>query len=286
MTPSDRIKYIKEIGERLSRENWDLIHLTLDQFGVKDLKSFSGTAPEYVIKRVQNADDKQLTELATHLDIGVAIPEPQIVPSFWKPQNLRLFISHISSSKMDAQSLKEKLDQYSICGFVAHSDIEPSKEWQNEIEMAIRTADVLVALITPDFHNSKWTDQEVGIAIGRDLVIIPVRIGSDPYGFIAKYQAITFRDGDQTAVDIFESLLGNSNTRTQLSSCVLHRFETSRSFADAKTNFALVSKIKLWDEGMLERLGNSVKNNSQISGCFGLPSRVNFLLSQHTSTVD
>ena len=30
---------------------------------------------------------------------------------------------------------------------------------------------VLVALLTPDFHESKWTDQEVGFAIGKGVLV-------------------------------------------------------------------------------------------------------------------
>jgi hypothetical protein len=50
--------------------------------------------------------------------------------------------------------------------------------------------DILVALVTPGFHNSYWTNQEIGIAIGKEKPIISIKIGDNPKGFIAKYQAI------------------------------------------------------------------------------------------------
>jgi hypothetical protein len=33
-------------------------------------------------------------------------------------------------------------------------DIEPTRKWQDEIELALSTADALVAMLTPGFHES------------------------------------------------------------------------------------------------------------------------------------
>ena len=50
--------------------------------------------------------------------------------------------------------------------------------------------DALAAILTPGFNESKWTDQEVGVAVGRGSLIIPIRKGMNPYGFIGKYQGM------------------------------------------------------------------------------------------------
>ncbi|MGA9048524.1 MAG: toll/interleukin-1 receptor domain-containing protein, partial [Dehalococcoidia bacterium] len=101
----------------------------------------------------------------------------------------RVFLSHKSEVKEETAKLKEKLKIYGITCFVAHTDIEPTKEWQTEIENALHSMDALIALLTDDFHNSDWTDQEVGFAFGRSVPIIPVKLGRDPYGFMGKFQA-------------------------------------------------------------------------------------------------
>ena len=77
-----------------------------------------------------------------------------------------------------------------MSGFIAHKDIEPTKKWQDEIELALSTADAMLALLTPGFHASKWTDQEIGFALGRGLPILTVLLGEEPYGFLAREQAI------------------------------------------------------------------------------------------------
>src|SRR5260370_19981918 len=51
--------------------------------------------------------------------------------------------------------------------------------------------DAFVALLTDNFHDSDWTDQEVVYALGRSVPLIAVKLGRDPYGFMAKFQALT-----------------------------------------------------------------------------------------------
>ena len=69
-------------------------------------------------------------------------------PSFWQPGCFRLFISHTSANKVRAHALKDNLTEYHVAAFVAHDDIEATKEWEAEIERALRTSDALAAIIT------------------------------------------------------------------------------------------------------------------------------------------
>ena len=81
---------------------------------------------------------------------------PEEIPSFWQPGFFRLFITHVSTKKIEAHRLKESLAAFQIAAFVAHDDIEPTREWQAEIERALRTMDALTAFISPDFLSSRW----------------------------------------------------------------------------------------------------------------------------------
>ena len=108
----------------------------------------------------------------------------------WEPDTIRVFLSHDSKIKTDATNLKDALRPYGLSCFVAHEDIKPSKEWQIEIEKALHSMDVMVPLLSKNFHKSYWTDQEVGVAIGREIPIIPIKYEVDPYGFFGKFQAI------------------------------------------------------------------------------------------------
>ena len=77
--------------------------------------------------------------------------------------------------------------------FIAHEDIEASKEWRDEVEAGLETMEVLVAVVEPGFKESDWCAQEVGYALGRKIDIIPLRAGLDPFGFFGKYQGIQIK---------------------------------------------------------------------------------------------
>jgi len=109
---------------------------------------------------------------------------------FWEEGYIRLFISHLSSNKARMSGLKLALSHWGICAFVAHEDIEASREWRDEVEAGLETMDILAAVVEPGFKESDWCTQEVGYALGRKVDIIPLRAGLDPFGFFGKYQGI------------------------------------------------------------------------------------------------
>ena len=159
-----------------------------------------------------------LVELAKHLGVLNELVS-SVNPTFWAKDDTRIFISHLVEIKDKTALLAAELEKYGFKTFVAHTDIEPTKEWQDEIELALSTADGLVALISPNFISSKWCDQEVGFPIGRRLPIVPVRIGHDPYGFIGKYQAVQGKGKSipNLAKEIFELFISKPAIGQKLS---------------------------------------------------------------------
>lgn len=139
-------------------------------------------------------------------------------PDFWIEGYLKAFVSHLAKSKEQITSLKIHLEKWGISSFVAHEDIEPSREWLMEIEKALLTMDVLIAVIEPKFCNSKWTDQEVGYALGRNIDIIPIRAGLDPYGFMGKFQGIQAKNKypAQVTEEIIQTLIKKPKHRNTL----------------------------------------------------------------------
>ena len=127
----------------------------------------------------------------------------------WGEGAVRAFICHKSEDKRLAKDIKTWFADYGIASFVAHEDIVPLKEWEPEIERALFSMDVLIALLTEEFSDSNWTDQEIGVAVGRGIPIIPIRMGKDPYGLIGKYQAIpgSPENGHKISSDIVEFLI-------------------------------------------------------------------------------
>lgn len=50
--------------------------------------------------------------------------------------------------------------------------------------------DALAAILMPGFKESDWTDQEVGVAVGRGVLVIPIIRGLILYGLISKFQGM------------------------------------------------------------------------------------------------
>jgi hypothetical protein len=204
----------------------------------------------------------------------------------WPSGHFRLFLSHVSNIKAPVHRLKVALREHGITGFVAHDDIEPTRDWQSVIEGALRTMDALVAWVTPDFIQSKWCDQEVGTAIGRGKLIIPVRLGADPYGFMGRYQGLQGKGVSPAdmATLLFDTLAKNEKTSRRLAETVLKRFERADSFAEAKQ---LMKTLEMFDQIPLELLRSAepaLDANVDIRDAFTVPERFRQLMTRNGAT--
>jgi hypothetical protein len=285
MTPSERVYAIREIANRLSAEDWSIIDLTLGQFQLPTNNSWDGDRLSYVIRMVSHADDHQLVALAAHVgaDAGEAVAMPAVETSFWKPGYFRLFLSHLAVEKEFASDLQAKLMRFHISAFVAHRDIEPAREWQDEIELALSTCDALAAILTPKFHDSYWTDQEIGFAMGRGTLIVSIRLGQDPYGFIGKFQGL--QGGDRKSSDIAEELFGtfasHKLTQRAMAQAVIAKLESSGSWAGAKDAMSLIEKLSYWDDTLISRVRTALAENKQVREAFGVPERIDRFIKSH-----
>jgi len=137
---------------------------------------------------------------------------------FWKEGYVKVFVSHLSSNRERMSAMKLGLANWEISAFIAHEDIEASREWRDEVEAGLESMDILVAVVEPGFKESDWCAQEVGYALGRKIDIIPLRAGLDPFGFFEKYQAIQIKGKYPEAVanEIAQTLLKKPQHRNML----------------------------------------------------------------------
>ena len=111
------------------------------------------------------------------------------------------------------------------------STLNPPREWQDEIEAGLHSMDALAAILMPGFKESNWTDQEVGVAVGRGVLVIPIIRGLNPYGFISKFQGLNTsgkKVGD-VADELFRILVTSSKTRARMLSCLTETTLQSKS---------------------------------------------------------
>ena len=187
------------------------------------------------------------------------------------------FSADVSRIKVRISEVKAALGVYGIDGFVAHDDIEPTVQWHREIELALRSMDMLCAFVTEDFTGSKWCDQEGGFALGRPVPVIAVRCGADPYGLLGKDQALTadISKPKDCAVRIVDIVARQDHLRTRLMDGLVEGVAGAISFQDAKDSSKLVLALKshLTDTQIVRLLEGS-RDNSQVREATGVPERI------------
>lgn len=212
-------------------------------------------------------------ELASDTDwrreSGLLLPVERSVPTdvltrIWGEGGFRLFLSHRASAKKRTSELKERLALFGFAAFVAHSDIQPTKAWQEEIENALASMDGLVALMTKDFHESEWTDQEVGYAFARGVPIVAVRLGLDPYGFIGKFQGVA-TTWDKAALDITKVLVQSDRGLAAYIAALRH----CPSWNDANTLADVLPAILKLTERQVDDLISTYNETSELRGGWG-----------------
>lgn len=285
----ERLDLIDRIGRELqSRMSYADINVYLAGFDIDTNKETSSVNSKWVYTKELLADvpDETILKLADELEIehGFVVPRDLDLSDskFWITGHFRLFLSHLSSFKVKTSQLQKALRAYGISAFVAHDDIEPTKEWQDEIEKALFSMDALAAILTPGFKESNWTDQEVGVAVGRDVLIVPIRKRLDPYGFIAKYQGMQGEGktiGD-VADHLFQVLGNHPKTKNRMAGALVEQILVSSEVSEANTKLDLLRRIGSLPEKHLEKLRENVLENSKLAESDSFVLMVNELFEE------
>lgn len=171
--------------------------------------------------------------------------------------------------------LKEELKLYGISCFVAHEDIHPTKEWQIEIENALDSMDAFVALLTDGFHDSLWTDQEMGFAFARGVPIVPVKLGKDPYGFIGKFQALSC-SWMTTAKEIVKILAKHE----RMVNALIIAIKNCENFDNGNALAEILPSIDKLSPQQERDLLDAFNTNEQVSSSFGFNGRKSHVLGK------
>lgn len=271
MKPIERVKLIEAIAKTLQeRMTCADIETYLPLFKIynHDEQECSNSKRIYVKKLLAHESEEIILQIAE--DLELITNEKTInkeIATFWVQGYFKLFISHLAKHKKQATYLQNALKQYGISGFVAHVDIEPSREWQDEIEKALHTMDALTAILMSGFKESHWCDQEVGFAVGKNVLIIPIRKELDPYGFIGKFQAV---QGNNTTVQevakaIFNTIIKNPKTRSNMITILSNLIATSTNENKASLQLEIFSEIDNLPKEVLTQMAEQINNNSVLN---------------------
>ncbi|MCE3255707.1 MAG: hypothetical protein K0R25_1201 [Rickettsiaceae bacterium] len=208
MKPLEKINLVKNVITILKNQySYDESAYLLNYYSVEPRYDYSGNNVDFK-ESLLYADKQKLQSIAEELGLSPNLSALiKKYPENWNNDNdLKLFISHSTKNLTSAINLRTILQPYKINCFVAHKDIYPTLDWQNEIEKALNTMDCFVSLNTKDFNKSIWCQQETGFALSRNVDIIPIKLEKDciPEGFASKIQAVPALKLEEMAVRIIE----------------------------------------------------------------------------------
>jgi hypothetical protein len=183
---------------------------------------------------------------------------------------MKIFLSYSHLDKNLAGKIKKCLRQYGVKVFLAHDDIEPSEEWADRILEELNNCDIFMPILTKQFNESKWTDQETGCALILKKLIIPLKVDVDPHGFISRYQARTLKKNDvaSSLTGVMRVISGKPRVGALLRDAAIMKFASSESFEDAKNNTERLLSLKGFSLSQVEAIMNHTIRNDQIHRCF------------------
>ena len=268
MHPRKRVEIIKRVAAGLAaKEDWREIDLVLDQFGFPTIDEWDESMDAYVRECVQHGPPDMLAALDDYLN-GPSRPSEEP----WEDDHFRLFMTHIVSKKDVASALKRELAYYGVDAFVAHADIDPGKEWRAIMAAALHSCDALAGLLHKGFRKSPWCDQEVGIALGRGVPVVPIQYDFPPYGFFGSVQAVNGASSptlEVLAYNLIRILLKEEATAARLTDAIVLRLARATTFAQANDlSQVLAEQAPLLSKDQTELLRNAQRENRQLQEAF------------------
>jgi hypothetical protein len=210
-----------------------------------------------------------ISKIANNKDVNFIKKVDVNKPEKTFSNNNKIFISYSSKDKAIAGEVKEYFGSYGFEVFLAHDDIEVSEIWKEEIEKELRAMSVFMLLLSENYNNSIWCQQETGAAYIKDVLIIPISLDNTlPRGLLDKFQACFINNNK---LRIFKDVLLNILDKTQISDTVFisisSKLSEIGSFAEAAKFTPLLLDINFNKFGINE-ICNAINNNGQVHQSF------------------
>ncbi len=276
LSPSDRVTLIGEIANRLKDREHSYIANIFRQISRKSDIEWEGLSPDRLFAPLQDLDNELLFSMAKTLGHDFRDPVSIKIPNYWQADCFRLFISHLAREKEEAKELKEWLELMDVSAFVAHEDIAPTNSWEHDLLAGLETCHAVVALLRPGFNVSEWTNQELGYAMGRGLLVISVRLGEDPRGFSGKFQALHW-DGQRVrelAEKIVDILIEHEKTGPKVSEILVSNLEKADSWERSKTLGKKLAELTYWDDALSQRCQIALGWNPHVETAYNVSDQI------------
>jgi len=199
---------------------------------------------------------------------------------------LNVFLSYSHKDRDIAGKIKEQLERFGFEVFLAHEDIEPLREWQDEIISKLKNCDILIPIVSMNFRESYWTDQETGFALARSILIIPLRIDLAPYGFIGKLQALKIDDRIPDSCEKIIEIFKKSPLYEPFIDTYIRAFINSEDFYKANEMADLLKDCERFNVKQVNEIIKGYINNSQVRGGFRAGPFVNRIFEEYSEVID
>ena len=212
LTKKQRFKFIPRIAKKVIKMGEDDGFLFLNEYtnNSKLLHEVGDNGEQYpiyfdyskILEFIKKLDNKTTYEMYKDLfpeEVKTDFPDK---PSYHlSTDKLVLFFSHSHKDLNRILKVKEILERTDwIECFIAHKDIKLSKEWEEEIKKHLECCHCLIAFISKNFKSSNYCDQEIGMAIHRNIPICPFMLDdTEIYGFIKHLQGKSFKNLEDSA---------------------------------------------------------------------------------------
>ena len=187
---------------------------------------------------------------------------------------LLVFISYSSANKHLAGNIKKCFQTYSgFEVFVAHDDIMPATNWEINILKNLRKTDLFIPLLTDNYRNSEFTDQELGMALALGKIIIPLKFSTlNPYGFFRTTQALKCTEENKGLVNAVTAtiflLTNNPDYKlldTPTKDAVISALSKSTSYKTTSTILGMLTKLSGFTRNQLTAITHCFENNIKVS---------------------
>jgi hypothetical protein len=207
-------------------------------------------------------------------------------------KSVRIFISYSTEDKKTVGSLKVSLERIGFEVFLAHEDIKSGSEWEREIIRNLKRCDIFVPFLSKNFKSSEWTDQETGMAIGNNMLIIPLQVDILPYGFIGKFQAQKVSkspkgesDIDETAKEITRIIINDKRYRSDMKEFVISSLINSKQWNEANARVKFIEYFEEFTNDEVNRIVDGAINNNQVYGAFTAQDVLGKFIEKHKEVI-
>jgi hypothetical protein len=201
---------------------------------------------------------------------------------------MKVFLSYSSLDKELAGQIKRALEDYGLEVFLAHEDIEPSTEWVDTILAELEACNVFVPILTANFDKSDWTDQETGIAIAHDKLIIPLKVTVDPHGFILRFQALKADINEilPSCYKLAKVIASKPVLGGLFKDALIKRFGDSWSFDNATHNTELLLSFKDYTVSQVTEIIRHTIANKQINQSFRAQRKLSDFIHEYKDSIN